>query len=453
MSDSRSRQATKPNIVYINIDDLGWTDLSCMGSTYYQTPNIDRLASQGMTFTNAYAPASNCAPSRACCITGQYAPRHHVYTVQNSDRGPSHLRKLIPTPNTLSIQEDNLTFGDALKAGGYKTCIVGKWHVSEDPTRNGFDVNIAGCHWGHPHGGYFSPYGNPQLEDGPEGEYLTDRLTTEAIQFVEAHREEPFFLYFPYYIVHTPLQAKEETIEKYRQMEGTEAHNNPEYAAMIEHMDHNIGRLMDTLDTLGLTENTLVLFTSDNGGCYKISKQWPLRAGKGAYYEGGIREPMFVRWPGQIEAGSRCDEPVSGIDYFPTFLEAAGLEPPEEKVLDGKSLMPLLTGAGTLGERPLFWHFPVYLQNGNDETRDPHFRTRPGSVVRLGDWKLHQYFEDGELELYNLADDIGEQVDLAATHPEKAKELHTMLSEWRRELDAPVPTELNPDFGREMVTQ
>jgi len=433
----------RPNIIYVNVDDMGWSDPGFMGSTYHETPNIDRLAGEGMVFSNAYAPAANCAPSRACCLTGDYTPRHGVYTVNNSDRGQSRNRKLIPTPNTLFIDKDKPTMASILRDAGYATCHVGKFHVGEDPLDYGFDVNIGGGHWGNPRS-YFSPYGGPDnLPADEDGEYLTDPLATESIDFIRTHRDGPFFLYLATYTVHTPLQAKEEVIEKYRKKPVTEKHDSPVYAAMVDSLDENIGRIMSTLDELGLTEKTLVLFTSDNGGCYRITKQWPLRAGKGSYYEGGIREPMIVRWPGVVEAGSTCDVPVIGIDFMPTFAEAAGAEHPE---VDGVSMLPLLTGKGAFPERPLFWHFPVYLQNGNPESRDLLFRTRPGSAVREGDWKLIEYFEDGALELYNLADDVGERRNLAEIEREKAQALRETLVAWRSETNAAVPTAQNPEY-------
>jgi len=438
---------SRPNIVYINVDDLGWTDLGFQGSPFYNSPNIDKLASQGMVFTQAYAPAANCAPSRACCLTGQYTPRHGVYTVGSSSRGKPATRKLIPIKNTLFISQDNKTMAHALKDAGYTTCTMGKWHVSTDPLQNGFDINIAGSDWGHPHKGYFRPFGMPGLENAPEGEYLTDRLTQEAIKFVRNNKDHPFFLYLPYYTVHSPLQAKPDKKARFARKQTSEAHNNPAYAAMIESLDEGVGQLMDTLEALDLAKNTLVLFTSDNGGVWNTSKQWPLRAGKGSYYEGGIREPMIVRWPGKTKPGSLCDVPVSGIDFFPTFLEATGTETPEGKDLDGVSLVPLLTQQGSLKDRPLFWHFPIYLEGGNAETRDRTFRTRPGSVIRYGMWKLHEYFEDGSLELYNLKEDRGEKHNLANQHKAKAKALHDMLTAWRHDTNAPIPKALNPRFA------
>lgn len=441
--------ARRPNIVYINADDLGWTDLSVQGSTYYETPNIDRLASEGMRFTECYAPAANCAPSRACVISGQFGPRHGVYTVGTSERGATSDRMLIPVKNTVHLAEEQVTIAEALKAAGYRTAHVGKWHLGPDPRTQGFDVNIAGREWGSPRGGYHSPYDFPNCVQKEQGEYLTDRLGEEAAAFIRENAGRPFFLHFATYSVHTPIQGKEELIKKYKEKASSAEHDNPVYAAMVQSLDEAVGRVLDALDETGLADQTMVLFCSDNGGVWDISKQWPLRAGKGSYYEGGIREPLLVRWPGVIKPGSVCETPVSGLDFFPTFLDAAGAAAPEGKVLDGLSLMPLLTQRGDLPKRPLFWHFPVYLQrygNGPAESRDPKFRTRPGSVVRYGDWKLHEYFEDGALELYNLKNDIGEKHNLAEANPGKASELHAMLKQWRKETGAPVPTERNPGY-------
>jgi arylsulfatase A-like enzyme len=437
----------KPNIVYILADDLGWTDLGFMGSKYYESPNLDKLASSGIVFTNAYAPAANCAPSRACCMTGQYTPRHGVYTVNSSQRGESKNRKLIPTKNTLHIKPENLTIANVLRSAGYKTCSIGKWHLSNDPTQNGFDINIAGDHNGSPrHGGYHSPYDYPNCIKDEKGEYLTDRLATEAIKFIRQNKANPFFLYLTHYSVHSPLQPKPDKLAQFAEKKTTKAHNNPKYAAMIASLDESVGRVMQTLKQLDLERDTLVLFTSDNGGAFNFTKQWPLRAGKGSYYEGGIREPMIVRWIGRTKAGQTCDVPVSGIDFSPTFLAAAGIEKPQDKLLDGVNLMPLIKGAKTIDERPLFWHFPIYLQGGNVESQDPKFRTRPGSAIRYGDWKLIEYFEEGVLELYNLKDDISEKKNMAKTNPQKVQQLHEILKNWRKETNAPMPTKLNPEY-------
>ena len=445
--------AQKPNILYINIDDLGWADVSINGSKYYETPNIDRLAKEGMIFTNGYSSAANCAPSRACAISGQNTPRHGVYTVLSSERGKSSTRKLIPTKNTQHITAENLTFGHALKAAGYTTATFGKWHVTKDPLKNGFDINVGGTAAGGPYnGGYHSPFKYPNLEVKEKGTYLTDILTDKAIEFIGEHKAGPFCLYLPYFTVHGPLQAKQELVEKYKNKKGTEAQNNPVYAAMIESLDQNIGRVLDALDSNGIADNTLVIFTSDNGGVNVSSLQWPLRGGKGMYYEGGIREPFFIRWPEKIKAGSVCDTPVTNLDFYPTFCDVAGTPPPKGKILDGVSLNPLFEGK-EITDRALYWHFPIYLQGygkatgtAMKEAQDPLFRTRPGSAIRHGDWKLIEYFENGEFELYNLKQDIGEKINLAQKHPEKLQELKKKLNLWRKQMKAPVPTELNPDF-------
>lgn len=443
----------KPNILLINIDDLGWTDTSFMGSQYYETPHIDQLSNEGMVFSRAYAAASNCAPSRAALFSGQYAPRTGIFTVGNSDRGPTQHRKLIPVKNTLYLDSENLTFAEILQNNGYKTAHVGKWHISEDPTAYGFDVNIAGFEAGNPAGrwnmgGYFSPYNNPHLEDGPEGEYLTDRLTDEAIAFLEGVENQPFLLNYSPYIVHTPIQPKPELEEKYERKSKTNRHDNPGYAAMVETMDQNVGRLISFLKDTGQFENTLIIFTSDNGGLHEISRQWPLRAGKGFYFEGGIRVPMIMVWSGMIMPGSFSEQVVSQIDLFPTLLEVAGIDIPEDKILDGESLMPVFKGK-SLPERALFWHFPIYLQaysGNNPDTHDTYFRTRPGSVILMYPWKLHEYFEDGRIELYNLELDVRETTNLAEIFPTKTEELYNLLKDWRFKLKAPVPEELNPDY-------
>lgn len=442
----------KPNIIFILIDDLGWKDVSYMGSDFYETPNIDKLAAQGVVFTNAYAPAANSAPSRACMLSGQYTPRHGIYTVGSSERGASHTRKLIPTPNNNHLADSVVTIADMLKTADYKTVSIGKWHVSDDPCTQGFDINIGGSHAGHPKS-YFSPYKNPNLKDGPKGEYLTDRLTSEATDFIRENSSKdnnsPFFLYLPYFTVHTPLQGKEELIEKYKKKKGVPGQQNPVYAAMVESADTNIGRILETLEQKRITDNTLVIFFSDNGGIAATSSQKPLRAGKGSYYEGGIREPLVMRWPNKFPQGKVIDEPILGIDFYPTILEAANIKKDNHHLLDGVSLISHITENKALEREALFWHFPIYLEAYSpklDESRDPLFRTRPGSVIRKGKWKLHEYFENGDLELYNLESDLGEQHNLAEEMPEKAKELHLMLKQWRKDTGAPVPNQLNPDY-------
>jgi len=441
----------QPNIVLVFIDDMGWRDVGFMGSRYYETPNIDRLAGQSMVFTNAYANGPNCAPSRACLLSGQYGPRHGVYTVNTSSRGPSKLRKLIPIANTTVLDSKIVTIAEAIKPAGYVSASIGKWHLGNDPqfgpVGQGFDVNVGGYSAGHPVKGYFVPYNNPELPDGPPGEYLTDRLTDEALDFIETNKDKPFFLYLPHYAVHTPLHAKPELINKYKKKAGSNGQDNPTYAAMIESTDQGVGRIMEKLDELALSDNTIVFFFSDNGGVKGITSNQPLRGGKGMLYEGGIREPVFVCWPGVVKAGTICDTQVIGIDLYPTILEMAGVPRPRGKLLDGRSIVPLLKGRKSLNRKAIFWHFPAYLQGKAEGARDPYFRTRPGAAVRAGHWKLIEYFEDGALELYNLRDDIAEQNNLAEIMPEKTSELHKLMLAWRKAVNAPVPTELNPDYN------
>ncbi len=443
-----------PNFVFILIDDMGWRDVGFMGSRYYETPNIDRLAAQGMVFTDAYANAPNCAPTRACLLSGQYGPRHGVYTVGSSERGSAAGRKLVPVTNRTTLPAEIITLAEALGPTGYRSASMGKWHLGVDPdsgpVAQGFDVNVAGNRAGAPPS-YFSPYRNKNLPDGSKGEYLTDRLTEEALAFIEANRDRPFFLYLPHYAVHTPIQAKQKLVAKYKKKSPDGGQGNPEYASMIESVDQGVGALMAKLDQLGLADNTVVVFFSDNGGVggYRelgiaggeITSNRPLRGGKGMLYEGGIREPTIVRWPAKVKPGTRCATPVIGLDFYPTFLEIAGAEKKPGQILDGESLVPLITQTGGLKRDAIFWHFPAYLQGGGGT-----WRTTPGGVIRRGDWKLIEFFEDNRLELYNLADDIGEATDLAARMPDKTRELHDRLVAWRKAVNAPVPTEKNPKF-------
>jgi arylsulfatase A-like enzyme len=424
---------TRPNIVFIFIDDLGWRDLGCFGSSFYETPNIDKLARRGIRFTSAYSNAPNCAPTRACLISGQYTPRHGVYTVGTPERGRARLRKLIPVPNKTNLDSKIVTIPQALKAAGYRTACIGKWHLGDKktfrPEDRGFDIVFRRTSRSH-----FMP----------DGQYLTDRLTDEAVKFIEDNRDKPFFLYLSHHTVHTPIQAKEELIEKYKKKKPGNGHNNPTYAAMIESMDQSVGKVCDKLDELGLSDNTIVFFFSDNGGYANATSMDPLRGSKGMLYEGGIRVPMIARWPGRIKAGTSCDVPVIGIDLFPTFLELTRAPKPAGHILDGQSLLPLLTRGNAFKRKAIFWHFPAYLEPYNDSQWP--WRTTPAGAVRSGDWKLIEFFEDGNLELYNLKNDIGEKNNLAEKKPEKTKELHRILIEWRKSVNAPVPTERNPKY-------
>lgn len=434
-----------PNIVLIMADDLGWKDVGFMGSSYYDTPSLDRLAREGMAFEQAYASAANCAPSRASLMTGQYGTAHGIYTVGSSERGESKTRRIIPAKNETILRSDYFTLAEALQEAGYTTASIGKWHLGEDPCSQGFDMNVGGSQRGHPNS-YFAPYEGPILE-APEGEYLSDRLTEEALDFMRQNRDRPFFLYLPYYAVHTPIQSKDSLEQKYLARGGKGCQSHSAYAGMVDNLDRCIGLLLAELDQSGLRENTLVIFTSDNGGIREISCQDPLRAGKGSYYEGGIRVPLVFSWPGMINPGMRKEEPVIQLDFYPTLMELTGTEFPAD--LDGLSLWPLLSGNGKLQDRALYFHFPVYLQAyraGYDDGRDPLFRTRPGSVIRMGDWKLHYYYEDGGVELYNLKTDQGERNNLAAVDPDTTEELLSFLREWLEKENAPVNFSPNPDF-------
>lgn len=442
------KKRTQPNILLINVDDLGWNNVGFMGSEYYETPNLDKLAADGMIFTNAYVAAANSAPSRACLMSGQWTPRHGIYTVDESNRGEIKAQKLIPTPNTTVLSDTVYTMANALKDAGYYTCHIGKWHLSDDPIKHGFDMNIGGNHEGNPLS-YYAPFKNIPLE-APEGYYLTNLIMDKTLEFIQSAKEKPFFLNYAPYAVHTPFHPVKALLKKYENKPPWNGHDHAKYATMIENLDTQIGRLITVLKETGQLENTFILFTSDNGGRYATTKQWPLRSGKGAYYEGGIRVPMFAYWKGKIKGGVKSDVPVTHIDFYPTFLEIAGTKKPNSKTLDGQSLLPLFTTEKTLEERPLFWHFPVYLNTqvggGDYSATDRLFRTRPGSAVRMGDWKLIQYFENNDLELYNLSEDIGEKNNIAQMNSKKTQELLELLQEWRRKTNAPVPTELNPEY-------
>lgn len=439
---------TKPNILLINIDDMGWRDVGFMGSEYYETPNLDALAAEGMIFTNAYASASNCAPSRACLMSGQWSPRHGIFTVGTPERGASKDRKLIPVPNNTTLHDSIYTLAEALKDAGYATCHAGKWHLTDDPTTQGFELNIGGTHAGHP-SSYYPPYKNVPLDAPSEDYYLTNLIMDKTLEFLKTVGDEPFFLNYSPYAVHTPIHPVKNLLPKYENKPEWNGQNNAEYATMVENLDTQIGRLITALKESGKLENTFILFTSDNGGHYGITKQWPLRSGKGSYYEGGIREPMFVRWPTKVKPGTKTDIPVTNLDFYPSLLEVAGIKKPEGKNLDGQSFMPVLTETGNIQDRPLFWHFPFYLEaylKNDTSTQDSIFRTRPGSAIRLGEWKLIQYFENNDIELYNLKEDISEKNNLAESNPTKRDELVNKLENWRKETHAPVPTEMNPEY-------
>ncbi len=439
---------TPPNIVLILIDDLGWGDLGFMGSTYYETPNIDALAEAGMIFTQAYSNAPNCAPTRAALISGQYAPRHGVYTVGTSERGESRYRQLIPTENTTELTPDVITMAEALHAAGYATGHFGKWHLGNGvhlPENQGFDVSIPAW-WARKRSHFFPEDLNPE-PDSPgalPGDYMSDYLTDRALEFLEEKKDEPFFLYLPHYGVHTPIEGKSEKAARYEQKPGNDEHNNPIYAAMIESVDESVGRVMQKLKELDIAENTLVIFFSDNGGYGPATDMSPLRGAKGMLYEGGIRVPMIATWPRGIEAEQTNDTPVLGIDFYPTFLELAGTESPINYTLDGVSLAPLFQGDNEIERDALFWHFPAYLEAYRDMTVP--WRTTPAGAIRQGNYKLIEFFGEQRHELYNLAEDIGETQNLAEQLPEKTDSLWQKLKTWRSEVSAPVPQTPNPEF-------
>jgi len=469
----------KPNVIFILLDDFGYTDLGCYGSRYYETPNIDRLAREGVRFTNAYAACPVSSPTRASILTGKYPVNTGItdwIPGRQATNSGSPSDKLIALPFRLQLDNSELTVAEHLRKNGYSTMISGKWHLGADPRywpeNQGFDINKGGYNAGQPNrsktsNGYFSPYGNPRLEDGPEGEYLTDRQTDEAIRFIENSREKPFFVYLSYYAVHNPMQAKEHLVQKFTKkadslgLTNADAYtrekewiresmsdnykeriiqSNPVYAAMISSVDENIGKLVARLRELGLDRNTVIIFTSDNGGLSTSEGSptcnSPLRAGKGWLYEGGIRVPLIIKYPGKIRPGSERKTPVSSIDYFSTIAELTGSEDASVKT-DGVSIMPLLK-RDRMKERPLFWHYPHYSNQG----------VEPGSAVRLGKFKLIDNFEKGRLELYDLEKDLSETTDISASNPEKTKELFKLLEDWREKTNAKM-MEPNPNWRKE----
>jgi len=437
----------RPNIIFIYADDLGWKDAGFMGSKFYDTPSLDALAASGRFFTNAYANAPNCAPSRAALLTGLYAPRTGIFTVGTSERGKSELRRIIPIQNKTVLDTGFVTIAEALRQNGYTSISIGKWHLGDDPEtgplEQGFDFNVGGWHLGHPKN-YFSPYKNPFLKDGPEGEYLTDRLTSEALNFIEQHKNKPFFLYFPHYAVHSPLQAKENLTELFKSREADGGQKNPVYAAMIKSLDESVGRIILKLNELNLRKRTIIIFTSDNGGVGPTTSMAPLRGSKGMLYEGGIREPFIVSWPGRIKPGTRSDYPIIGTDMFPTILSLTRTDPFPGQQFDGINLKKLFLKGKKPAERPLFWFFPAYLERYRGVP--DIWRTTPAAAVRFGDWKLIRFFETGLTKLYNLKDDIGETYELSEKFPEKKKEMENLLKNWIQETNAPVPSEPNPEF-------
>jgi arylsulfatase A-like enzyme len=434
--------ARKPNIVFIMADDLGYTDVGCFGSQYYETPNIDRLASQGMKLLNHHH-CQNCTPTRAALMSGQYGARTGVYTVGGIDRFDWSRRPLRPVDNVTQLPLELDIFPKQLAKAGYATGMFGKWHIGEGgkyhPGKRGFDeaICIAGKH--------FDFETNPKVEY-PKGTYLADYLTDRAVDFIQRHKDEPFFLYLPHFGVHAPFEAKPELIEKFKSKQGVAGHKDPIYAAMIYSVDESVCRVLQVLDDLKLADNTIVVFTSDNGGVGgyvregikqsgDVTDNAPLRSGKGSLYEGGTRVPFIVRWPNNTPAGTSCNVPTVHVDIYPTMLEMASAPKPTQ-VLDGESLVSLLRDPSAKLQRDaIFQHFPGYLGAGNNT-----WRTTPVSVIQSGNYKLMEFLEDGRLELYDLDKDIGESKNLVSETPDKAKPLHDRLIAWRAEVKAPMPT-------------
>lgn len=439
---AQAAEARGPNIVFIMADDLGYTDLGCYGSRYYETPHIDRLAAQGVKFLSHHH-CPNCTPTRAALMTGQYGARTGVYTVGGIERFDWSRRPLRPVDNVVHLPLDRVTIAQQLQAAGYATALFGKWHLGQQgnyhPARRGFDEAIVSM------GRHFDFVTNPP-QDYPPGQYLADYLTDLAVDFIQRHKERPFFLYLPHFGVHSPYQAKPELVARFEGKPAAGGHRDPVYAAMIFSVDESVGRVLQTLDELQLAQHTVVIFTSDNGGvggydregltrAGGITDNAPLRSGKGSLYEGGTRVPLIVRWPGVIPAGSQCHVPTIHVDLFPTLLELAQAPAPSQ-VLDGESLVKLFREPqGKLQREAIFQHFPGYLGAGGDT-----WRTTPVSVIYKGDWKLMEFLEDGRLELYNLHDDLGETKNLAAEHPEITRDLLARLHAWRAEVQAPMPT-------------
>jgi len=438
--EGRPKSDRVPNIVLILADDLGWADLGCYGNTYHQTPNLDRLAAQGMRFTDAYAASSVCSPTRSSIMSGKYPARNDL-TIWLGGHSPAGA-KLLDAPFATELALEEVTIAEALRAVGYATASVGKWHLGAEPfypEHQGFDLNVAGTSAGSPAGGYFLP-NKMNLPGAQKGEYLTDRLTDEALDFIDAHQRGPFFLYLPYHVVHTPIQGKKALIALYeKRMKPGQKNTNPAYAAMVHTLDENVGRIMAKLDELRLADQTAVFFFSDNGGYHRVTSNAPLRAGKGYSYEGGHREPLIVRLPGRVEAGSVSSTPVASVDFYPTILQLAGApgDPRHNASLDGTSIVPLLEGTGLPQRDAIYWHYPHYSPQGGT----------PSGAIRVGDFKLIEFFEDGHLELYNLAEDIGEATDLVDAMPEMARKLHEMLVAWRKRVDAKMPSP-NPNAGK-----
>ena len=446
----------KPNVIFLLVDDMGWKDLACYGSSFYETPNIDRLAAMGVRFTNAYTPNPVSSPTRAAIMTGKYQSRVGITDWIPGDDPKDRILMGPEDLHELPLQE--VTVAEILKQEGYKTFFAGKWHLGAGgklPTDQGFDINIGGAHYGQPPGGYYSPYKNEMLEDGPEGEFLTDRLMNESIKFIQDNKNNPFYLHLAFYTVHTPIQANKQYIEKFQKKRDQLEVSKPillqdgdaytvqnqtdaDYASMIYALDVNMGRLLDQLESLQLMDNTLIIFTSDNGGLTTLlNKDWemptsvvPLRAGKGWAYEGGLRVPFIVKPVGKPIKEQVSETPIISMDIYPTILDYLGVEQQPEQHVDAKSLYNLIEKREPLDRASLFFHYPHYHSSG----------WKPGSAIRMGDWKLIHFYEDDTVELYNLKSDISEKKDLSAMYPDKVAQLMTQLKQTIDDTNSSLPT-------------
>jgi len=455
-ADAREK---KWNFIVLLVDDWGWRGAGVFGSDLYETPNIDKLAKRGMKFTSGYAACTVCSPTRAAMMTGKYPARINV-----TDWIPGHNRKkaAMQVPDwTQTLEHKHATIAEVMRDAGYRTAHIGKWHLtpsSDDldvlksyyPTNQGFEVNIAGNQWGAP-GSYYYPYTRGKgdairqhvmnfPEDIPEGRYLVDMLADHSVGLIERWRDEPFFMYYAYYAVHRPIQGRKDLVEKYKGKVGrSKQHRNPEYAAMVESVDQSVGRIMDTLEKQGIADRTVIILTGDNGGLTIFDRlngptdNKPLRAGKGSAYEGGVRVPTIVYWPNHTPPGSVSDEPVITPDYYPTILDIAGVQGDAEhnKTVDGMSLVPVLKNPkARLDREAIYWHYPHYHRGG----------ATPYAAIRARDWRLVEFYEDDRVELYNLADDIGESNDLSKKMPEKTAALREQLHAWQKSVDAQFAT-------------
>lgn len=442
----------RPNVVFLLVDDLGYGDLACYGSSFNETPNIDRLASEGAKFMQSYSACTVCSPSRAAILTGQYPARLKLTDWISGHKKP--WAKLNVPDWKMLMEHDEKTMPEAFQEAGYQTQFIGKWHLlpmenpeimdEHYPESHGFDHNIAGREWGQPkgRGRYFHPFDMPNLES-EEGEYLTDALTDEALNYIESRKKgTPFFLYLSYYTVHTPIMGRPDLVEKYKakyDAGGWNFENSNdvvEFAGMVEALDESVGRILDCLESRGLSDNTIIVFTSDNGGLDRFSDNGVLRSGKGTPYEGGIRVPLIVKAPGQKGKGSTIEQPVIGTDLYPTLLSLADLPLEPEAHLDGTSLVGLIDG-NSYSRETLFWHYPHY------------HKAKPNGIIRDSNWKLIEYFEDGQLELYDLGNDLSEDKNLAEDEPEKVRQLHRKLQDWRKAVGAQSMNP-NPNYRADM---